>query len=126
MTTADRTGNLVCVDPQCTAAGRATDRAVCASCGRSTQAAGETIRSTSAARPPQPTGPSRVGKGMEIGSRVFYGGFWALVAVVSTVAALASFGDSPGAAMMGLVIAVLAGLYARYIFRGGRWRIMFW
>jgi len=126
VSTADRTDSFVCVNPQCTAAGRAINRTSCASCGRPAQTAGATIRSAPAARPPQPARPSRVEKGMEIGSRVFFGGFWALVAVVATVAALASFGSNPSAGMVGLVIAVLAGLYARYIFRGGRWRIMFW
>jgi hypothetical protein len=70
--------------------------------------------------------PSRVGKGLEIGSRVIFGGFWALVAVGALVGGLSLMGHSPGTGLLGLLVAVLAGLYSRYIFRGGRWRIMFW
>lgn len=80
-------------------------------------------------RPTHPnveTPPSKVTTAREIGSRVFYGGFWALVAVVALVGGLSLMGDNGGAGLLGVLIAVLAGLYARYIFRGGRWRIMFW
>jgi hypothetical protein len=70
--------------------------------------------------------PSKISKGLEIGSRVFFGGFWALIAVGALIGGLSLMGKSVGAGLLGLLVAVLAGLYARYIFRGGRWRIMFW
>jgi len=65
-------------------------------------------------------------KGAEVGSRVVYGGFWALVAVVAGIGGLALLGNGEGTGLLGLIIAALAGIYAAYIFRGGRWRIMFW
>ena len=72
----------------------------------------------------QPTTPVRAG---DMISRAIFGGFWSLVCLGSLVAAASGIsGGHPGLFFGGLVVAILAGLYARYIFRGGRFRILFW
>ncbi|MFF3615100.1 hypothetical protein [Streptomyces sp. NPDC002580] len=63
--------------------------------------------------------------GREILSRTLYGGFWTVVAVVSGYVALARLSDGEfGAFLLGSAVAAAAGLYAGYIFRGGRFRFL--
>jgi hypothetical protein len=59
-------------------------------------------------------------------SRTIFGGFWGLVAVglAWTGLSLVFTGDMSGLITVG--VSVLPGLYSRYIFRGGRFRILFW
>ena len=59
-------------------------------------------------------------------SRTIFGGFWALVAagLAWTGLSLIFTGDMSGFITVG--VSVLPGLYARYIFRGGRFRLLFW
>jgi hypothetical protein len=59
--------------------------------------------------------------------RVVFGGFWSIVAVVALLASGGMFTDGePGPALIALAAALLSGLYAMYIVRGGRFRILFW
>jgi threonine/homoserine efflux transporter RhtA len=70
-----------------------------------------------------PSAPSLGGR--EILSRTMYGGFWAVVAVVVGCVALTRLSDGEfGAFLLGIVVAAAAGFYARYIFRGGRFRFL--
>lgn len=63
----------------------------------------------------------------EILSRAVFGGFWAVVTLGIVIAGIAGFANgSPGGGFLALIVAALTGLYARYIFRGGRFRILFW
>jgi hypothetical protein len=66
-----------------------------------------------------------VGAG-EMLSRTVFGGFWALVTVGLILAAFAGMAAGKPQALLALLAAVLTGLYARYIFRGGRFRMLFW
>jgi hypothetical protein len=63
---------------------------------------------------------------MEVGSRVMYGGFWVLATVLLVIGGFVLLGDGDGKGLLALLLAVLTGLYARYIFRGGRFRLLFW
>ena len=69
--------------------------------------------------------PGRPGVGDIIG-RIIYGGFWSAVTLGVTVFAFFSFSHGNGGpGFVGLVVAVLTGLYSAYIFRGGRFRFLF-
>jgi len=48
---------------------------------------------------------------------------WSLVALSAGVGGIFMFGQPNGgtSGITGIIIAILAGLYARYLFRGGRW-----
>jgi hypothetical protein len=59
-------------------------------------------------------------------SRIIFGGFWALVTVGLIFAAFAGMTAGKPQSLLALLAAVLTGLYARYIFRGGRFRMLFW
>jgi hypothetical protein len=58
--------------------------------------------------------------------RVVYGGFWAGAAALVGLGSLILLSQGQASGLLGLIGAGLAGLYAAYIFRGGRVRIMFW
>ncbi|WP_030436786.1 hypothetical protein [Actinoplanes subtropicus] len=73
---------------------------------------------------PQPA-PAALGAG-EILSRTIFGGFWALVTLGLVIAGLTGMAAGEPKSLLALVAAVLTGLYARYIFRGGRFRMLFW
>jgi hypothetical protein len=74
--------------------------------------------------PPRPA-PAAVGAG-EMLSRTIFGGFWALVTVGLILAAFTGVAAGRPQSLLALLAAVLTGLYARYIFRGGRFRMLFW
>jgi SAM-dependent methyltransferase len=119
-------GRFVCIDPACDVAGLATTRPTCVKCGAATHAMDEPGLVIPTPRTPPPSLTPKVKAGMEVGSRVFYGGFWVLVTAVFGIGGLAMLGDGNAGGLLGLIIAALAGIYAVYIFRGGRFRIMFW
>jgi hypothetical protein len=50
-------------------------------------------------------------------SRVVFGGFWALVTVGLTIAALAGLAAGRPGGLLGLPLAALTGLYSRHISR---------
>lgn len=63
----------------------------------------------------------------EVISRIVFGGFWALVASGSLAAAVLLFAQGmPAGGLVCIGVALLAALYSRYLFRGGRFRILFW
>ena len=68
---------------------------------------------------------SPVGAG-DLLSRVIFGGFWAVVTVGLVLGGLAGATAGHPQALVALLPALLTGIYARYIFRGGRFRILFW
>jgi hypothetical protein len=62
----------------------------------------------------------------DIGSRVVYGGFWAIAAILCGVGGFVLLTQGEAVGLAGLGVAVVTGIYARYIFKGGRLRILFW
>jgi hypothetical protein len=49
-----------------------------------------------------------------------------VITVLLGLASLGLLGSSPGTSFGGLVGTVLSGLYTRYLYRGDRFRILFW
>jgi len=119
-------GRLVCVNTACQVAGLATTRSNCVKCGNPTHSFDEPGLVVPTPKPQPASLTPKVQAGVEVGSRVIYGGFWALVAIVAGIGGLVLLGDGQPTGLLALIIAALAGIYAVYIFRGGRWRIMFW
>ncbi|MEU6141312.1 hypothetical protein ABZ848_13205 [Streptomyces sp. NPDC047081] len=84
--------------------------------------------------PPMPVGPPVPDRapGPPLGareslSRAVFGGFWCLVAVAGVVAGMKGLRDGDfGGFLLSALVAAASGCYARYIFRGGRFRILFW
>jgi hypothetical protein len=59
-------------------------------------------------------------------SRTVFGGFWCLVALGGVIAAISRLADGDfGSFLLFALVAAASGFYARYIFRGGRFRILF-
>src|SRR4029453_4303395 len=69
---------------------------------------------------------------MDIASRVVFGGFWAVVTVIAVVGGVALLANGIVGGLLLLVIpppharAAATARYARYVFRGGRFRLLFW
>jgi hypothetical protein len=58
--------------------------------------------------------------------RVIFGGFWSLVSIGLLVAMTTAFGSGSSGGGFGCMIgAALTALYSIYIFRGGRFRFLF-
>lgn len=77
---------------------------------------------------PMPAPPPAPGLGArETLSRTVFGGFWCVIGVLGVVAAVSGLarGDV-GGFLLSALVATASGCYARYIFRGGRFRILFW
>lgn len=84
------------------------------------------------AAPPSPLAnlaplPPRAGLGVrETASRAIFGGFWCLVALGGVIAAFSRLTDGDfGSFLLFGLVATASGFYARYIIRGGRFRILF-
>jgi hypothetical protein len=126
-----RPGGTTCTTDGCAWAGSAVEPPRCPKCGNRVHLVHS--RESVPIAPPQgwaPTTPPRsaaaaVGAG-EMLSRTIFGGFWALVTVGLILAAFAGMAAGKPQALLALLAAVLTGLYARYIFRGGRFRMLFW
>ncbi|MGW3119116.1 hypothetical protein ACWDBW_18570 [Streptomyces sp. NPDC001107] len=74
------------------------------------------------ARPPAPRLGAR-----ETLSRAVFGGFWCVIGVLGVVAAVSGLAKGDvGGFLLSALVATGSGFYARYIFRGGRFRILFW
>jgi hypothetical protein len=81
------------------------------------------IASTNSVAPPAAPGP---GAGDIIG-RIIFGGFWSVVTLGALIFGFVGFSHGQvGPGFGALLVAALTGMYARYIFRGGRFRILFW
>jgi hypothetical protein len=59
-------------------------------------------------------------------SRVIFGGFWALVTLGLFISGMTAVAKGHASGLLALLAAVLTALYSAYIFRGGRFRILFW
>jgi hypothetical protein len=59
-------------------------------------------------------------------SRVIFGGFWALVTLGLFISGMAAVAKGHAGGLLALLAAVLTALYSAYIFRGGRFRMLFW
>jgi hypothetical protein len=77
--------------------------------------------------PPAPVPPPAAPLGVrETASRAIFGGFWCLIAVAGVIAAFSQLADGEfGSFLLCALVATASGFYARYIFRGGRFRILF-
>ncbi|MFD8300752.1 hypothetical protein ACFV29_00135 [Streptomyces sp. NPDC059690] len=77
---------------------------------------------------PMPARPPAAALGVrETASRAVFGGFWCVIAVLGAVAAVSGLAKGDvGTFLLSALVAAASGLYARYIFRGGRFRILFW
>ena len=126
-----RPGGTTCTTDGCPWAGSAVEPPRCPECGNRVHLVQDRepipipppLRRTPTASP-RPA-PAAVGAG-EMLSRIVFGGFWALVTVGLTLAAFAGMAAGKPQSLLALLAAVLTGLYARYIFHGGRFRMLFW
>ena len=115
-------GELTCITGHCANMGAPVPATVCPLCYRETCA----VPPEDAARTLERRSASGPGAGTIV-IRAIFGGFWSVVAVFAFIAS--GFGISQGRVGPGLIAlaaALLCGLYARYIFRGGRFLILFW
>jgi len=125
-----RPGGTTCTTGGCPWAGSAVEPPRCPECGNRVHLVQFEEPGPAAApgwRPaasPQPA-PVAIGAG-EMLSRTIFGGFWAVVTAGLVFAAFIGMADGRPQALLGLVAAGLTGLYTRYIFRGGRFRMLFW
>jgi hypothetical protein len=93
----------------------------CAACGQPTRPVPHGQQTAGAQR----IGGTGAALGDIIG-RVIFGGFWTLVTIGLIIAGFGSLGNGHPGGLLALGGAVLTGLYAIYLFRGGRFRILFW
>jgi hypothetical protein len=116
-------GELTCISEDCDNSGAPVAATVCPQCRQHTYTVPPESQDGITPPPVVRSGPSAG----DLISRVIFGGFWSTVAVVALVASgLAVNQGSLGGGLIALGVALLCGLYARYIFRGGRFRILFW
>jgi len=123
--------DLTCENKECKRYGTVAQGARCPDCGLRNhlvlppdeQAPWVPAAKASAGTRPAPVAPIGVG---EMLSRTLFGGFWALVTLGLLIAALAGVSNGHAGALLGIPAAALTGLYSAYIFRGGRFRMIFW
>ena len=131
-----RPGETTCTTDDCARAGAAVAPPRCPDCGNrvhlvpseepAAAAAPRWATPVPAGVQPAPGAVRPAPGAAEVLSRTIFGGFWAVVTVGLVLAALAGVAAGHPQALVALLAAMLTGLYARYIFRGGRFRIMFW
>lgn len=121
-----RPGMTTCTTDGCRRAGSMVIPLHCPDCGNRVHQVQkwEPIATASPIGSPRSV-PAAVGAG-EMLSRTLFGGFWALVTAGLILAAITGVAAGHLQALVALLVAVPTGLYARYIFRGGRFRILFW
>jgi hypothetical protein len=129
-----RPGETTCATDGCAWAGSAVQPPRCPQCGNRVHLVPDRQpRPAAPAAPAAPpaqrwtstAAPVTIGAG-EVLSRSIFGGFWALVTAGLLLASFAGMAAGQPQALLALLGAVLTGLYARYIFRGGRFRMLFW
>jgi hypothetical protein len=108
-----------CVTFNCPRRGALLPSSICPACGAATHLA------VSAVVTPPPAVRQSIGAG-EVISRVVFGGFWTLVTIGAFIGGLVALSQGSAGGLLAILVAALTGLYAGYIFRGGRFRIMFW
>jgi hypothetical protein len=126
-----RSGGTTCTTDGCARAGSAVEPPRCPECGNRVHLVQQeepspapALRAWAPTASPRPA-PAAIGAG-EMLSRIIFGGFWAVVTAGLVLATFIGMADGRPQALLGLVGAALTGLYARYIFRGGRFRMLFW
>lgn len=86
----------------------------------------------SPSKPTLPADPAAQRRKLEADARArdrrqarLYGTYWAVVAALLCVAAIAGLASGDAWGLLALLLAAGTGLYARYLYRGGRIRIFF-
>jgi hypothetical protein len=122
--------DLTCTNEECELHGKVAHGARCPKCGLRNHLVlppdEETplvTGRTSASSRPAPVSAIGVGEAL---SRTVFGGFWAVVTLGLLIAALSGVSNGHAGALLAFPAAVLTGLYSAYIFRGGRFRMLFW
>lgn len=119
-----RPGGTSCTTGGCPRTGSAVPPPRCPECGNRVHLVQDQEPVPAAAPAPRPA-PAPIGAG-DMLSRIVFGGFWAVVTLGLTLAAITGLAAGKPQSLLALLAAVLTGLYARYIFRGGRFRMLFW
>lgn len=122
--------DLTCTNEECELNGTVAHGARCPKCGLRNHLVfppEETAPrlTAQASTRPRPAPKRAVGVG-EMLSRTIFGGFWAIVTLGLVIGGLAGLSKGHGGALLAIPVAALTGLYSAYIFRGGRFRILFW
>jgi hypothetical protein len=124
--------DLTCTNEECDLRGTVAQGARCPMCGLRNHlvmpleegtALGVGAMSTDS-RPASAPAP-KIGVGDMI-SRVIFGGFWALVTLGLFISGMTAAAKGHAGGLFALLAAVLTALYSAYIFRGGRFRMLFW
>lgn len=115
-------GKYVCTNAGCSVAGYRTPRTECLMCHRPTQVAGTPGMVIPTPRPQA----ARPAGGFEVLSRAIFGGFWLMVTVGLVIFGITLLISGYAIGLLAFLAAIPTGLYSRYIFRGGRFRIIFW
>jgi hypothetical protein len=123
--------DLTCTNEECDLRGTMAQGARCPMCGlrnhlvmppdQDAFAAGQMATDSRPAPAPAP----KIGVGDMI-SRVIFGGFWALVTLGLFISGMTAVAKGHAGGLLALLAAVLTTLYSAYIFRGGRFRMLFW
>ncbi len=122
--------DLTCTNEECHLHGTVAEGARCPMCGLRNHLVMPPEEETSLATGLGHTGArpipaQKVGVGDMI-SRTIFGGFWALVTLGLFISGMAGVAKGHAGGLLALLVAVLTGLYSAYIFRGGRFRMLFW
>jgi hypothetical protein len=122
--------DLTCTNEECELHGTVAHGARCPKCGLRNhlvfppeEAAPRLM--VPATTPARPAPKRAIGVGETL-SRTIFGGFWAIVTLFLVIGALAGLSQGHAAALLAIPVGGLTGLYSAYIFRGGRFRILFW
>jgi hypothetical protein len=124
--------DLTCTNEECDLRGTVAQGARCPMCGLRNHlvmppedgtafAGAQTAPGSHQASAPAP----KIGVGDMI-SRVIFGGFWALVTLGLFISGMTAVAKGHAGGLLALLAAVLTALYSAYIFRGGRFRMLFW
>lgn len=122
--------DLTCTNEECELSGTVAHGARCPKCGLRNHLVfppeEAAPRSTvQASTRPGPAPKQAIGVGETL-SRTIFGGFWAIVTLAFVIGAFAGLSKGQAGALLAIPVAGLTGLYSAYIFRGGRFRILFW
>jgi hypothetical protein len=119
---AAESGELTCITSNCANMGAPVAATICPLCYQETC----TVPREGTGHAPERQSVSGLSAGTII-VRAIFGGFWSIAAAVALIASgLGISNGKVGPGLIALALALLCGLYARYIFRGGRFLILFW
>jgi hypothetical protein len=129
--------DLTCTNAACNLRGTVAQGARCPMCGlrnylvmppEENAFAARQVSTDSRPAPAPAHAPApapKIGVGDMI-SRVIFGGFWALVTLGLFISGMTAVAHGHAGGLLALLGAVLTALYSAYIFRGGRFRMLFW